>query len=183
MGKLELIIGCMFSGKTSKIFELCKLHKCKNILGINYINNNRYNTNKIITHDKKEFNFTNEIKLKNLNDMIIGELFPYYNMSDIIVIDEVQFFNDAYNFISNAVNNDNKHIICAGLNGDYNKKDFNIVSSLIPEADDIYFLKAKCTCGNQAIFSKRIIKKSTKVLIGSSDMYKPVCRECYKISL
>ena len=40
MGKLELIIGCMFSGKTSKIFELCKLHKFKNILGSNYINKN-----------------------------------------------------------------------------------------------------------------------------------------------
>lgn len=179
MGKLELVIGCMFSGKTTKIFELCKNITDKNILGINYKENNRYDTNKLITHDRKQFHFTNEIQLNKLNELIINEYYPYYTSSDIIVIDEVQFFSDAYNFITNAINKDNKHVICAGLNGDFNKKTFDVISLLIPECDELHFLKAKCSCKENAIFSKRLIQNNEQVLIGSSDLYRPVCRKCY----
>lgn len=179
MGKLELVIGCMFSGKTTKLFELSKKHIGKKILGINYKHNFRYDTNQLITHDKKKFNFTNEVQLDKLNDLIISEYYSYYDTSDIIIIDEIQFFKDAYTFIFNAINIDKKHIICAGLNSDFNKKNFDVINLLIPEADEIYFLKANCSCGKQAIFSKRIIKDNTKILIGSSEKYKPVCRLCY----
>lgn len=181
MGKLELVIGCMFSGKTTKMFELCNKHIGKNILGINYKENFRYNTNKLITHDKKEFKCTNELQLTKLDDLIINEYYPYYTNSDVIIIDEIQFFKDAYKFILNAVNIDNKHIICAGLSGDFNKKSFDVINSLIPESDEVYFLKAKCSCGNLAQFSKRLIKDDSQVLIGSSDLYKPVCRKCYNL--
>tara|TARA_B100001123_G_scaffold403689_1_gene492395 strand:- start:195 stop:740 length:546 start_codon:yes stop_codon:yes gene_type:complete len=178
-GKLELIMGCMFSSKTNKLFELATPHLGKNILGINYKGNIRYNTGKIITHDQKSFEFTHELQVLELNKIIIDEFYPYYKTSEIIVIDEIQFFKDAYDFIYNAVNKDKKHIICAGLNGDFQKNPFENIYRLIPEADEIYYLKANCECGNKASFSKRLSDNSEQIVIGSSDIYKPVCRNCY----
>ena len=179
---LHLIIGCMMSGKTSKLIELSNKYRCNHkILGINHILNKRYNTDKIITHDKKNGDFDFEIKLDKLDDLIINEYFSYYQQSKIIVIDELQFFENSYQFIYNAVEIDNKIVIASGLNGDSNKKLFGDVSKLTTIADDIIFLTANCKCGKKAIFSKRITKITSQILVGDSNDYIPVCRSCFKI--
>ena len=179
---LHLIIGCMMSGKTSKLIELSNKYRCNHkILGINHIINKRYNTDKIITHDKKNGDFDFEIKLDKLDDLIINEYFSYYQQCKIIVIDELQFFENSYQFIYNAVEIDNKIVIASGLNGDSNKKLFGDVSKLTTIADDIIFLTANCKCGKKAIFSKRITKLTYQILVGDSNDYIPVCRECFKI--
>lgn len=178
---LSLIIGCMFSGKTTKLLSIVKKYKesGKIIMGVNFNKNSRYNTQKIITHNQETFNFDSEISVSNLNSIIIDEYYSLYKISDVIAIDEIQFYPDAYKFVVDCVNKDNKVVICCGLNGDFNKEPFEQVSKLIPEADDIYHLKSKCKCGKDAMFSKRIIDSSEKILIGSSESYIPTCRKCY----
>ena len=179
---LHLIIGCMMSGKTSKLIELSNKYRCNHkILGINHILNQRYNTDKIITHDKRTGIFDYEIQLDKLDDLIINEYFPYYQQSKIIVIDELQFFKNSYQFIYNAVEKDNKIVIACGLNSDSNKNLFGDIFKLIPISDDIIFLTANCKCGKKAIFSKRITKEKSQILVGDSNDYIPVCRECFKI--
>lgn len=179
---LTLILGCMFSGKTSKLLELSqKYNKLnKTIMAINFDKNIRYSTKKIITHDKNILNSHYTLSVSKLNNIILDEYYSYYKLSDVIIIDEIQFYPDAYNFINNSVNKDNKIIICAGLNGYYNRKPFEQISFLIPEADELIYLQAKCKCGNKASFSKRIIENENDILIGSSESYIPVCRICYK---
>jgi len=178
---LHLIIGCMMSGKTSKLIELSNKYRCNHkILGINHILNQRYNTDKIITHDKRTGIFDYEIKLDKLDNLIINEYFPYYQQSKIIVIDELQFFENSYRFIYNAVEIDNKIVIASGLNGDSNKNLFGDIFKLIPISDEVIFLTANCKCGNKAIFSKRITNEKSQILVGDSNDYIPVCRKCFK---
>ena len=178
---LHLIIGCMMSGKTTKLIELS--HKYSNgdkILGINHIINKRYNTDKIITHNKEKGNFDYEISLNKLDELILNEYYIYYKESKIIVIDELQFFANSYDFINDAVEKDKKIVIASGLNGDSNKELFGDIYKLMPIVDNITFLKARCQCGNDAIFSKRLNKDQNQILVGDSNDYIPVCRECFK---
>ena len=74
-----------------------------------------------------------------------------------------------------------KHVIVAGLNGDYQRKKFGEILDLIPFADDVQFTKALCrTCchpGRPASFTKRLSHEKEKVCVGSN--YRAVCRMCY----
>ena len=178
---LSLITGCMFSGKTTLLLSIVKKYKDsgKKIMGINFNKNSRYNTQKIITHNQETFNFDSEVSVSNLNNIIIDEYYSSYKISDVIAIDEIQFYPDAYKFIVDCINKDNKIVICSGLNGDFNKKPFEQISKLMSEADEIYHLKSRCKCGKYAIFSKRIINSTEKILIGGLDSYVATCRECY----
>lgn len=178
---LSLIIGCMFSGKTTLLLSIVKKYKDsgKNIMGINFNQNSRYNTQEIITHNQETFNFDTKLSVSHLNNIILDEFYSLYKASDVIAIDELQFYPDAYDFIIDCVTKDNKIVICSGLNGDFNKKPFKQITQLIPEADEIYHLKANCKCGKKAAFSKRIVNSTEKILIGSSESYIPTCRECY----
>jgi|TARA_R110001592_G_scaffold92897_1_gene270245 thymidine kinase len=178
---ITLITGCMFSGKTTLLLSISKKYKDagKKIMGINFNKNSRYNTQRIITHDKETFNFDTELSVSHLNNIILGEFYSLYKAYDVIVIDELQFYPDGYDFIINCVNKDNKIVICSGLNGDFNKKPFEQITRLIGEADEIYYLKSDCKCGKKASFSKRIVNSSEKILIGSFESYVPTCRECY----
>ena len=181
---LTLIIGCMFSGKTTKLIEFSEYYRKlnKKIMGINFIKNTRYDSSSIITHNKSTFNFDFELSVSKLDSIILDEYYSSYKLADVLIIDEIQFYPDAYTFINNSINKDNKIIICAGLNDYYNKKPFEQISFLIPEADEIHYLQAQCKCGEKASFSKKLIKTNNDILIGSSESYIPVCRTCYNIN-
>jgi len=179
---LTLIIGCMFSGKTTRLLSIADEYRKqgKKIMGINFIKNSRYGNTKITTHDKNTYNFDMEVSVSHLNNIILDEFYSMYKFADILIIDELQFYTDAYDFITDSINKDNKTIICSGLNGDFNKKPFKQLYQLIPEADDIIYLNAKCKCGNKASFSRRIIESDEQILIGASESYVSTCRECHK---
>jgi thymidine kinase len=170
---LTLIIGYMFSGKTTRLLSIADEYRKqgKKIMGINFIKNSRYGNT---------YNFDMEVAVSHLNNIILDEFYSMYKFADILIIDELQFYTDAYDFITDSINKDNKTIICSGLNGDFNKKPFKQLYQLIPEADDIIYLNAKCKCGNKASFSRRIIESDEQILIGASESYVSTCRECHK---
>uniref|UniRef100_A0A6C0CW85 thymidine kinase n=1 Tax=viral metagenome TaxID=1070528 RepID=A0A6C0CW85_9ZZZZ len=174
---LEIICGCMFSGKTTEILKIYKKLTSinKSVLKINSRLDNRYSNNNISTHDENKIEC---ISLKNLID-VPKEI---YNNSEYIIIDECQFFDDLYNFVTNAVDNNNKHVIIIGLNGDSNRNNFGELYRLYPHADNIKMLKAYCSIckdGTDAIFSKKLNKNDQIIDIGEKDKYIPVCRKCY----
>lgn len=178
LGNLHLIIGPMYSGKTSELIRLANRAKIigKNILSINHYSNNRYN-GKICSHNNNSFDHDKKVKL--LNE--IGSLENYSNI-DIIIIDELQFFDDCYEWIINILDNYNIDIICSCLNGDYKRNNFNSILRLIPHAENITKLSAlcvKCNNGTEANYSKRIIKNDEKILVGSTEAYIAVCRYHY----
>jgi len=170
---LKIITGCMFSGKTTEIFKILSTLVSKNVLLINSNLDSRYDKNKIVSHDNQKIDC---LSLSKLSDIPID----LYTKCEYIIIDEAQFFDDLYDFVTSSVDLNNKHIIVVGLNGDFNRKNFGDIYKLYPFADDITLLKGKCQlCENKSIFSKKMTNDASLIDIGSSDKYISVCRICY----
>lgn len=177
----------MFSGKsTSLLNEISKFNiLSKNILVLSHsLDFKRTNEACIMSHNSNKFQ---AFVVNNLN-YILNEpfLFNLYKKSDIIIIDEAQFFPDLYDFITVQLHNKhlvNKIFIVAGLSGDSNLQPIGSILQLIPQADEVIKLNANCIqCkdGSVASFSKRKnTENKSQVLIGNNDIYEPVCRFHY----
>ncbi len=184
-GRLELIIGPMYAGKSTELVRIINRFKClnKSVIVINNSLNNRYDSINLTTHNNQQI--ANCIVLSNLNMLEVNykELFDKTN---IIIIEELQFFSDAFECITKWCDVDNKYVIAAGLDGDFNRNPFGDVLRLIPHAESITKLTAlckKCGDGTEAIFSKRIVANKELQLVGSDDMYEACCRKHYNIKI
>ena len=189
MGKLEIIMGTMFSGKTSYLLNKIALFVELN-LKVLYIN--------IDFDDRSELEFSthnpifNSSDFKNKDKMIenltMSKVRDFSNITfesyDIIMIDEAHFFEDIIKFTKKLLDN-KKHVIIATLIADYKGNKFGKVLDLIPICDEVIRLESYCIeCSkqkkiNKAIYSKRITKNKESIDIGGSDKYIAVCREHY----
>ena len=180
-GYLELILGPMFSGKTSKILDLYKQCEFSNIpvVVINHTSDKRYSETMLSTHDLKMIPC---IQASSLCDaMEILEIKNKINDATLILINEGQFFNDLYEWTEMMIETNHKEIYICGLDGDFNRNKFGQILDLIPLCDKVTKLKSLCSMcknGTKALFSLRVTEEKEQVLIGS-DCYKPVCRACY----
>lgn len=178
-GRLELILGPMFSGKSTRVIEISNRYESigKNVLNITHIIDNRYGNGVISSHNKIQ---KKAICTEKLMDLIRSE---NYIKSEIILVEEGQFFADLIDFVKLSVDVDKKHVIVAGLNGDYKRERFGSILDLIPMCENVELLTAfckKCNDGTLAHFTKRIIvDKDAQTLVGSDDLYIPVCRFHY----
>lgn len=179
---LEIILGSMFSGKTSRIVEIYKQCKFCNIpvTVINHSMDNRYDDNLLSTHDKVKIPCIKTEKLLNvLNEENVLEHYSILS-SEVILINEGQFFEDLYEFVTNMLKTGKKIYVC-GLDGDFERKKFGQLLDLIPLCDKVTKLKSLCSLcknGTPGIFSKRISSEKEQTVVGS-DNYIPVCRYCY----
>ena len=179
-GYLHLILGPMFAGKSTKLFNIINnIKKDESFLIIKHISDQRYNSNltTIITHDQKTMDCISLDKLLNIFNN------QKYINSKYIFIDEGQFFSDINNFIEIALEKDKKNIYITGLNGDSNRKPFYNISKMISIADKVDILHSKCNyCSeNKGIFTLRDTSKNKqkKILVGDDKIYKSVCRKHY----
>ena len=177
-GRIEIIMGSMFSGKSTEIIRIINRYSVldKSILIINSAKDNRYGENSIITHNKQKKKCLSMNRLTTCRDSN-----DYIN-ADIIIIEEAQFFEDLFDFVTYAADNDHKTIILAGLNGDFNREPFGDILRLIPHAEKVTKLSALCLIcndGTLAHFSKRIVDNKEQTLVGSNDNYIAVCRKHY----
>lgn len=174
-GYLHIIMGPMFSGKTSRLINLYELLKVNNeVLTINHTLDNRYGVNKISTHDKREIPCYNFKKLR--------EIYDHDNLlvsSNIIMINEAQFFEDLYEIVIVLIERYKKHVYLCGLDGDYRQRPIGKILDLIPFSNNIEKLNGMCTyCINPSIYSKRISKQEGQIVVGN-DNYVPTCRNCF----
>ena len=172
---LKLILGCMYSGKTTEILRI--VNSLKHINEIPIIIkpkiDDRYSLDKICTHNRQEYEC-----------QTIEDLSEFQNPFHVkyIIIEEAQFFKDLLFFVIDQVEIKGKNVIVVGLDGDSDRENFGEIHKLIPLCDDIIKLKAYCSqCkdGTLGIFSKRISDSKEKVLVGSEGDYIAVCRKCY----
>ena len=180
---LHLILGPMFSGKTSKLLEIYEQCVLSNIsvIVINHSSDVRYSDNMLSTHDKKMIPciFANTL-YELLNDNHIHK--ANVLASKVILINEGQFFIDLYDWTKEMVEGHNKKLQICGLDGDSNRQKFGQMLDLIPLCDKVIKLRSLCAIcknGTKAPFTLRTIHSNEQVLIGSEDSYKPVCRRCY----
>lgn len=179
---LELIIGPMFSGKTSKLVQIYKQCKICNIpvVAINHISDNERNPDQgtyLTNHDNIP------IPCVSTNDLsVLTNILGTYQ---VILVNEGQFFHDLVPFVKSQLSQ-KKQIYIAGLDGDFQRNVFGDLLQLIPLCDKVEKLASLCgICknGNPGIFSKRISTEMTQMVVGGSDKYIPVCRICYETDI
>ena len=176
-GRLEMIIGCMYSSKSSTLISKIRQHEIlgKNILIINHKSDTRYNQKSISSHDNVS---VKAVMVEKLGDIPV----EVYKNKDSIFIEEAQFFSDLYELVYNLVEVHGKYVVLCGLDGDYQRKPYQQIMELIPLADLVDRKNAmciKCKDGTLASFSKRIVDKDERNIIGGIESYMPVCRFHY----
>lgn len=186
---LEIILGPMFSGKTSKLLELYKQYKFCNIpiSVINHSADTRYHETMLSSHDKIMIPCIHTNKLMELWELDIDDSDPekmknHINLrnADVILINEAQFFEDLIPCIQSMLK-EKKTIYISGLDGDFERKKFGSIIDLIPLCDKVTKLSSLCNLcknGSPGLFSLRLTKEKQQMLIGT-DNYIPVCRACY----
>jgi thymidine kinase len=173
-GKIELIIGPMFSGKSTRLIEQMRkyVYKAKKTIMVKYYADQRYSEkSEVVTHDL--------IKYDSINCKLLRNSFETLKQYDVIGIDEGQFFADLVE-VCEELALMGKNILIAALNGDFRMEPFPVIQRIIAKADKIKLLKAYCfNCHKDAKFSLRIVQSNETVLIGAGEAYKPACRECH----
>lgn len=179
IGKLHLILGPMFSGKTTKLIDIYNENKEKNkkVIAVNYSADRRYHDSMLSTHDK--------VMIPCLFTESIAEVLQSTGIieAEIILINEGQFFPDLYETVLMLVEQLGKTVYICGLDGDFKRNRFGELLNLLPFCDSVIKLSARCNiCCEPAIFSRRITRETEQVVIGSSN-YIPVCRACYHVTV
>lgn len=173
-GKIELIIGPMISGKSTRLIGQIRkyTYKAKKTIMIKFFADKRYSEkSEVVTHDLLKYD---SIDCKNLRDH-----FEKIKNYDVIGIDEGQFFPDLVE-VCEELALMRKTVVVAALNGDFRMEPFPVIANLIPKADKIKLLKAYCfKCHRDAKYTLRIVQSNETVLIGAGEAYKPACRECH----
>ena len=204
-GYLEIILGPMFSGKSSRLVEIYKQCNFCNIpvAVINHSIDKRYDDTLLSTHDKVMIPCIQTNKLRDIwyydeglqgsekngniidNQVVLNRLDDSVKLvaADVIIINEGQFFEDLLPAVEHMLKH-NKKIYVGGLDGDFERKKFGQILDLIPLCDKVTKMTSLCgICknGTPGIFSKRISMEKEQTVVGS-DNYIPVCRACYSLN-
>jgi len=182
---VELIMGPMYSGKSSELLSRAKrmlsvIHDKSKIVVINSSIDSRCGIDKMKTHDNSEMD---AIKVTRLYEL--RENKDFIN-SEIVLIDESQFFEDLYDFVVEYVAS-GKSFIISGLNGDAKQAKFGDIIRLIPMADKVIHKTALCMicCDGHTPAPFTIMRKTdvinddtSQIHVGASETYLSVCRAC-----
>ena len=179
MGHLTLIIGCMFSQKTTELLRRIRRYKSigYKVLAVNFIGDTRYGDESIASHDKDIEKAVCVEQLQSVDHLVRS---GKYN---VIAIDEGQFFTDLHTYVTKWADELDVHIIISGLDGTSERTPFGDMLRLIPHADEVVRLSALCSVccdGTVAVFSKYFgesPKNENGVAIGGAESYRPVCRK------
>lgn len=175
--RLELIMGPMFSGKSTELIRRLTIRSLyRKVVGVNSKKDIRYGLNGIVTHTKASMPC---IKIDNLSELLTNS---EYLSAQVVGIDEGNFYPDISTFIVDQLEKTNKTFIISGLDGDKHKKFFGTLHELIPHAEKKDFLRALCKrCGNgtEASFTVALQKFEGQEKVGGGDVYEAVCRHHY----
>ena len=183
MGYLEIIMGPMWAGKTSKLIQYYNyyLKQHQNVLVINYSEDTRYTTkNYLFSHDKLQIPCKKTKILAHISDIEQNKQSETFKNCHVILINECQFFPDIVPWVKIAIEKYNKIIHICGLDCDFKREPFGNWLDLIRHADSVSKLVSKCNkcnCRN-AIYSHRLSDSKKQILVGVNE-YEPLCRRCY----
>ena len=173
-GWIEVICGSMFSGKTEELIRRLKRAKIAKLKveifkpGVD----TRYSEEDVVSHNATALH---SIPVESANEILF-----YASDVDVIGIDEAQFLDDELPNVCQQLANQGVRVIIAGLDMDFMGKPFGPMPTLMAIAEDVTKVHAICVrCGGQAQFSHRIIEGDKLVVLGETESYEPLCRDCY----
>ena len=175
-GWIEVITGCMFSGKTEELIRRLRRAKIakQKVVIFKPIIDTRYSNNSIVSHSEQSLP---SILIKD-----VKEILNLVEDAQVIGIDEAQFFSSDLIDVCNKLADDGKRVIVAGLDMDYRGVPFEPMPQILSVAEYITKSLAICVeCGNPADRTQRKIASSERVVVGAADLYEARCRKCHYI--
>ena len=177
-GRIEVICGSMFSGKTEELIRRMKRAQfAKQRVEIFKSSiDTRYSEENVVSHDQ------NTIHSTPIDSS--GNILLLASDIDVVGIDEAQFLDDGLMDVCNQLANNGVRVIVAGLDMDYKGVPFGPIPALCAVADEVTKVHAICVkCGALAYVSHRLIADDHRVMLGEQQEYEPLCRECYQKAL
>jgi thymidine kinase len=195
---LHITLGCMYASKTTSLIRKYNNLQNDNIIVLDYDTErqDKFYEGELVNHDgiqipcikcsklydvldiyKKRGNFQISHEFDHNNDFALSqEMYQTRNAllnAEFILINEAQFYPDLVKFVKEFKN---KHIYVYGLDGDFKQEKIGHILDIVPLCDSIQKLKATCSCGEKAIFSKRLSEETDQYQPNAQ--YIPVCRKC-----
>ena len=173
-GRIEVICGSMFSGKTEELIRRLKranfAHQRVEIYKPAI--DSRYSEEEVVSHD------SNSISSTPVDSS--ASILLFTSEVDVVGIDEAQFFDEGLVNVCNELANRGIRVIIAGLDMDFKGIPFGPMPALCAIADEVTKVHAICVeCGHLANYSHRLIDNDKRVLLGEKGEYQPLCRTCY----
>lgn len=172
-GWIEVIAGCMFSGKTEELIRRVNRARIarQKVQVFKPSIDNRYSKTDVASHS--------DVRCQSTPIHKISELIPLVDDDTRVVgIDEAQFFDEAILSVSERLAKRGIRVVCAGLDLDFRGQPFGPMPQLLAVAEHVVKLTAVCTvCGNPATRTQRLTEVEEQVVVGAKDSYEARCRE------
>ena len=175
-GSIEVICGSMFSGKTEELIR--RINRVR-IAKLSYQifkpkQDTRYDEKAVVSHNSNTINSIPVAKA--------GAILLQAGHTQVIGIDEAQFFDDKLPEVCNILANKGVRVIIAGLDMDFKGRPFGPMPALLAIAESVTKVHAVCVvCGNPALYSYRKVPGKNRIMLGEMESYEPRCRICYNL--
>jgi thymidine kinase len=174
-GRIEVITGPMFSGKSEELIRRLKRAHIARQRVVSYKPDIdlRYHRTAIASHGSQTHEATAVATVEDLK----ASLFPQLHDIDVLGIDEAQFFDPTIIPLMVELVHLGKRILIAGLDTTFDAEPFGPIPALMAIADEVTKLSAVCmVCGAPAIHTQRLGQSQQLVLVGSAGLYEARCR-------
>ncbi len=177
-GWIEVITGCMFSGKTEELIR--RLNRARyarqSVKIFKPRIDERYAADSVVSHSRQELT---AVAIENVN-----EIMDHLADVEVVGIDEAQFLAGDVVTVCERLANEGKRVIVAGLDQDFLGRPFEPMPRLMAVAEYVTKNLAICMCcGNPADRSQRLVRREATVVVGGSESYEARCRRCFDPAL
>lgn len=173
-GTIEVICGSMFSGKTEELIRRIKRAQIanQNVEIFKPELDKRYDEHDVVSHNQ---NTISSVPVESSSQILL-----YASDNEVVGIDEAQFFDNELPNVCNQLADNGVRVVVAGLDMDFKGKPFGPMPALLSIADFVTKVHAICIqCGALAQFSFRKVKNDKQVMLGETESYVPLCRNCF----
>jgi thymidine kinase len=183
IGWLEVVCGSMFSGKTEELIRRVRRAQIarQQVQVFKPALDDRYFKEKVTSHNGMNLEALSVAQAKQILDLVQPE-------TEVVAIDEVQFFPDDIIDVCDALVRDGFRVIVAGLDTDFRGEPFGPMPPLMAQAEKVDKLRAICVvCGREASRTQRLIDNQPAsyndpvILVGAKEVYEARCRHCHQV--
>ena len=177
-GRIEVVCGSMFSGKTEELIRRMKraMFARQRVEIFKPSIDKRYSDEDVVSHDRNIIPST-PVDSSATILLLSSDI-------EVVGIDEAQFLDPGLVDVCNQLANRGVRVIVAGLDMDFKGVPFGPMPALCAIADEVTKVHAICVrCGALAYLSHRLVKNTKQVMLGEKAEYEPLCRECYQTAI
>ncbi len=175
-GSLEVICGPMFSGKSEELIRRVRraVIARQRVQVFKPALDDRYDLNAVASHSQARLEATPVRDSGELRARLDPE-------AEVVAVDEAQFLDEGLVGLVEALADEGKRVILAGLDQDSAGEPFGIMPALLARAEHVLKLHAICVrCGAEASRSQRLVRTGGQVLVGAAEAYEARCRRCHE---